>query len=146
MEYISKDDERKALAKIRKIIDDLGADSYVAAAFDGCFEMAEQNIENDWACSLKGEVESLQAQNNGLRHEIDELQKDIKVVKGLHNIGTEVSEKQKTRIKELEDRIQSLQGEVVDTDNERLQLKEELEEAKDENIRLKAKLYDLISK
>ena len=132
MSYISKDDERKALDKIRKIIDTLGADSYVAAAFDGCFEIAEQNIDNDWACSLKGQVESLNAENDRLYHEIGELKHDVQVTKGLNNLGVEVSEKQKSRIKELEEKRDSLMGEVVDVTNEKIQLKGELEDAQNE--------------
>ena len=54
----SKQQERAALAKIQKIIAGLGENSYIAAAFEGCFEIAEQNIENDWACSMKQRAES----------------------------------------------------------------------------------------
>ena len=49
----TKEQEKKALAQIRKIVDGLGADSYIAAAFEGCFEIAADNIENDFACSMK---------------------------------------------------------------------------------------------
>ncbi len=45
--YATKEQERAALEKIRKIVAELGEDSYIGIAFDGCFEMAEQNIEND---------------------------------------------------------------------------------------------------
>ena len=51
--YATKEQERAALEKIRKIVAELGEDSYIGIAFDGCFEMAEQNIENDFACSMK---------------------------------------------------------------------------------------------
>ena len=54
----TKEQERKALAQIKKIVDSLGKDSYIATAFDGCFEIAEKNIENDWACSMKQRVEA----------------------------------------------------------------------------------------
>ena len=50
---VSKDEERKALAKIKAIVDGLGNDSYVAMAFDGAFEIAEDNINNDFANSVK---------------------------------------------------------------------------------------------
>lgn len=55
----SKDQERAALHKIRKIVESLGENSYIAAAFDGCFELAEENIENDFACSQKQEIQAL---------------------------------------------------------------------------------------
>lgn len=54
----TKEQERKALERIRKIVAELGEDSYVATAFEGCFEIAEENIENDFACSMKQRVES----------------------------------------------------------------------------------------
>ncbi|MCM1165636.1 MAG: hypothetical protein NC401_06460 [Ruminococcus sp.] len=49
----TKEQERKALEKIRTIVDGLGENSYVATAFAGCFEIAEQNIEYDFADSLQ---------------------------------------------------------------------------------------------
>lgn len=36
----TKRQERAALEKIRKIVDELGPDSYIATAFDGCFKDA----------------------------------------------------------------------------------------------------------
>ena len=53
----TKEQERKALNQIKKIVDSLGEDSYIAMAFEGCFEDAELNIENDWACSWKQRAE-----------------------------------------------------------------------------------------
>lgn len=44
-EYVqaTKEQEREALAKIVKIVDDLGPDSYVGIAFEGCFKDAEDS-------------------------------------------------------------------------------------------------------
>lgn len=53
----TKEQELKELAQIRKIVDGLGEDSYIAAAFEGCFEIAEDNIGNDFACSMKQRAE-----------------------------------------------------------------------------------------
>lgn len=49
----TKEQERKALEKIKTIVDGLGENSYIATAFAGCFEIAEQNIEYDFADSLQ---------------------------------------------------------------------------------------------
>ncbi len=49
--------KRKALAQIRKIVDGLGGDSYVGMAFEGCYEIAEKNIENDFDCNMKQRAE-----------------------------------------------------------------------------------------
>ena len=63
----TKEQERKALDQIRKIMASLGEDSYVATAFEGCIEIAEQNIENDFACSMKQRAESAEKQIEILR-------------------------------------------------------------------------------
>lgn len=54
----SKQQERDALDQIRAIVDTLGPDSYLATAFAGCFEDAEENIKNDFACSMKQRLEA----------------------------------------------------------------------------------------
>jgi len=54
----TKTEERKALQQISDIVRGLGSDSYIATAFAGCWEIAEQNIANDWACSMKDRAES----------------------------------------------------------------------------------------
>lgn len=54
----TKDQEREALATIRKIIEELGPSSYVGTAFEGCFEDAEDNIENDFGCNMKQKLEN----------------------------------------------------------------------------------------
>lgn len=53
----TKDQERETLAKIKQMVEELGPDSYVGTAFEGCFEDAESNIENDFAFSMKARVE-----------------------------------------------------------------------------------------
>ena len=41
----TKEQERKALEKIKKIVTDLGEDSYISMAFEGCFEIAEETLK-----------------------------------------------------------------------------------------------------
>lgn len=53
----TKQQERDTLETIRKMVEELGPQSYLATAFEGCFEIAEENIENDFADSLKGRLE-----------------------------------------------------------------------------------------
>lgn len=54
----TKNDERNALTVIRRIVDRLGPDSYIGTAFEGCWEIASDNIENDFADSMKERWES----------------------------------------------------------------------------------------
>ncbi len=68
----TKQQERDTLEAIRKMVEELGPQSYLATAFEGCFEIAEQNIECDFADSLKGRLEVAEEK---LRQEIEEKQR-----------------------------------------------------------------------
>lgn len=99
----TKEQERKALEQIRKIVAGLGEDSYIGMAFEGCFEIAEQNIENDFGCSMKQRAEAAEKQvvtleldNRDLRlaikrakedasHTQTELEEKIRKLEGLAN-------------------------------------------------------------
>lgn len=51
---VPKDTERAFLNEIKEILEGLGPDSYCAMAFEGCVGDAEENIDNDFAVSMKG--------------------------------------------------------------------------------------------
>lgn len=72
-EMTTKAQERKALEQIRKIVADLGDDSYVATAFEGCFDIAEQNIELDMACSMKGRWEYSEKEREAMAETINRM-------------------------------------------------------------------------
>ena len=73
----TKAQERETLEKIKAMIAELGPQSYLATAFEGCFEDAEQNIEDDAAYSMKARLE-IQAQRAIERgHEVDRLKADL---------------------------------------------------------------------
>lgn len=79
----TKEQERKALQQIRKIVEGLGENSYIATAFEGCFEIAKDNIENDFACSMKQRAEAaekkvatLELDNRDLRIAIKKAKED----------------------------------------------------------------------
>lgn len=73
----TKEQERKALEQIRKIVEGLGEDSYIGTAFEGCFEIAASNIENDWACSMKQRVDSLAEELDRSNNKAAELKKQL---------------------------------------------------------------------
>lgn len=79
----TKDQERKALERIRKIVEELGEGSYICMAFEGCFEIAEENIDNDFGCSMKQRAESAEEKleaagiiRANLENEIEQLKKE----------------------------------------------------------------------
>lgn len=53
----TKDQERQAIEKIRKIVEGLGENSYVGFAMEGVLELAEDNIREDTAYSMKKSAE-----------------------------------------------------------------------------------------
>lgn len=68
----TKDQERKALEEIRKIVDNLGENSYVGAAMEGVLELAKDNIENDFVQSMKENVETAEKRAHELEEELEE--------------------------------------------------------------------------
>lgn len=60
METLNKEDERSALNQIKAILDRLPADSYVKTAFNGCVELAEDNINFDWLLSMPARIHYLE--------------------------------------------------------------------------------------
>lgn len=73
----TKGQELKALEKIRKIVADLGEDSYIGMAFEGCFEIAADNIGNDFGCSMKQRWEKAQEDAEYFRQTASNLSNDL---------------------------------------------------------------------
>ena len=62
---VTKDQEREALQQIKALVADLGPNSYIATAFRGVFDIAEENIENDFSGNpeeYKARAEAAEAQ------------------------------------------------------------------------------------
>lgn len=90
----TKPQEREALAAIEKMVEELGPQSYVATAFEGCFEDAENNIENDFGDSMKSrwefaekqlaaaqeEIKNLKGRASLLQETVDSLRRENKVL------------------------------------------------------------------
>lgn len=146
MAIASKEQERKALEKIRRIVMELSEDSYVGTAFEGAFELAEENIENDFALSCKNSLEFEQKKVENLNERLlksqdenRELKKYIEILEGRvidfqkrlsdtnqdYSSTLETAFKYEKMLKEQEERANALEQEV---------------------IVLKAKLYDLLCK
>ena len=73
----TKQEERDTLAAIRKMVEELGPQSYLATAFEGCFEDAESNIENDFGDSMKARWLHADAQLNAANGTIEELRERL---------------------------------------------------------------------
>ena len=142
----TKEEERAALAKIKKIIEGLGEGSYIDWAFDGIIDLAERNIENDSAESMK---EALEAERHGHQAEIErsaELDKKIEELeKKVEYLDRQYGIKDR-RVADLLAEQDDWSDLVTQVNNEKAGLREELKATKQENLELKAKLYDMITK
>lgn len=148
----TKEQERKALEQIRKIVTGLGEDSYIGIAFEGCFEIAEENIENDFACSMKQRKEAAEFAEDQLRAKVAEKDERIRQLEKTIQEDNDVIERNAKYIDQLEARENELldrlhKTEEVGSENIKtlISRQSENEQMKREIIYLKAKLYDLMT-
>lgn len=143
---MTKDQEREVLQKIKKLIDSTGSDSYIEAAFSGCCEIAEDNIDNDFMTSLKDRAEEANKREAAAKLEAQELKDNNK------RLQENIEDLEKKLERETEAKENALHNAVALTEDlykekENVNgLERQIEGLEDEIIRLKAKLYDLISK
>lgn len=85
---VTKEQERKALAKIEKILEELGEDSYIATAMEGMIRDAKDNIEYDTAYSMSDRFYTAQQKLYGaedkiavLTARVEELEKGNEALK-----------------------------------------------------------------
>lgn len=148
----TKDQERKALEQIRKIVAGLGEESYIGKAFEGCFEIASDNIDNDFWNSPKESVRTLRNNLQSERMTADTQREQVKMLKGelvemkkradaaenqfnmaqktadnwcaKYNEASYIARENWNRFSEQEDKVEALEL---------------------ENMKLKAKLYDMMT-
>ena len=106
----TKAQEREILAKIRKLIESAGADSYIAIAFEGCIEDAEQNIEYDMACSMKQRLASAERKIETLKDQLAESEKDYEAA---HAAAHEVADEKNAEIEALKAENAKLRKKII---------------------------------
>lgn len=152
----TKDQEREALEKIKAILDTLGLDSYVGTAFEGCLEIAEENIENDFAFSMKQRVETAVVENSRLKERVKELEdklaeseKDYEAAHAAAHLVADEKDAEiqrlKTQVQELSEKLASAEEALEDANEEAGSAEARSGEAQAEIVRLKAKLYDYMT-
>lgn len=105
----TKEQERKALAQIRKIVDGLGENSYIGMAFEGCYEIAEENIENDFGGSMKSRYEYSERKLEEAQERIleleDKLAESEKDYEAAHAAAHQISVEKDAEIVALRERV-----------------------------------------
>ena len=107
----TKEQEREALAIIRRMVMDLGPTSYLRTAFAGCFEDAESNIENDFGDSMKARWQYTETQLDAAKAEIkvlkDELAESKKDYEAAHAANHALADEKDAEIAVLQARTLS---------------------------------------
>ena len=74
----TKEQEREALEKIKKIVEEVGGTgSYIGMAFEGCFELAEENINVDGGFSWQSKYQSVCEELNAVREELKQSRLEV---------------------------------------------------------------------
>lgn len=149
----TKEQERKALEEIKAIVERIGGDqSYIGMAFKGCFEMAEDNIANDFGDSWMDSWASIVNENDKHIDEIKKLQKQVEDFTRINADQRDEISKCCTYEEELNDLIRDLQRDkdqlqqgIKEYETENNDLGERNKELEYENMTLKAKLYDIMT-
>lgn len=139
---MTKQQEREALNRIRNILADAGADSYIGMAFAGCVEDAEANIENDWALSMAERWQSAEKKLEALKAQAAQVEALRSERNALQTALDNRNAQYARLMKESVDTLNALKLEDH-TALERAQSRADAAEA--EIIRLKAKLYDFMT-
>lgn len=151
----SKEQERKALEKIMNIIAGLGEDSYIGKAFEGCFEIASENIENDFFCSMKERADVAEkkiGEYKKIRDQlVEEKENSMNEIKKANvmiaNLNKELSRAKKETSVVKNDYINLGDGykeTVAELQSKNNDLENTIAEQQRTIIELKAKLYDMM--
>lgn len=149
----TKAEEYEALSLIRGILKDFSPeDTYVGKAFEGCVELAKENIDNDWMFSFRSRYENRDRDaaklDEILTKTTDKLRKSEEA---RVDLVRELNQKDDA-IARLEDAKNQLRGELDQRDSSRQELlgrisdaKTEIGDLKQTILELKAKLYDMMT-
>lgn len=142
----TKEQEMEALQKIKEILSGIDPNGYVATALDGCLEIAEDNIGNDFLCSMQQRADSATDEADAYRELSEKYKKDCITYK---------AENEQLELRIAEDRknytsiLQKLNNEVEEKETMIRNLdsmSQKLQEKEKEICYLKAKLYDFMTK
>ena len=138
----TKNDERNALAEIWHIVDSLGPDSYIGTAFEGCWEIASSNIENDFADSMKEQCESAREDAAHYHHACVDLTARVDELNRALDGAEEENASLRSEIGSVREERDSLREENCALRDALNGAESFIREKDAEIVRLKAKLYD----
>lgn len=142
----TKDQERKALEKIKNIITEIGGnDSYIGMAFKGSLEIAADNIDNDFGDSWMDRWSAAVKENETARKEAREAKEEAEELKKQLETMTESREHWKTCSEEWKESMNKNYDKFIEERTRADQEEETRKALENEIVALKAKLYDLMT-
>jgi hypothetical protein len=142
----TKAQEREALEKIRKIIEELGENSYLGTAFEGFFEIAEDNIENDFGCSMKQRWESAEEKLEAAGIIRSNLEKEVEALQTENKLLGERIEQHDKDYEALRLKKEEYRQSTLENWNKYKEAQNALLVAEAKITELKAKLYDMMTR
>lgn len=135
---MTKEQERAALAKIEKIINEAGPESYIGMTFEGMIALCEDNISNDWGSNPIKDLDTARERNEENTRMIARLEtacrehmQETEDADGLYQKERELSFEYLAKLNETAAKL--------DTANNTVKALQA------EIVTLKAKLYDLMT-
>ena len=139
----TKQQEREILAQIAALIESAGPDSYIGMAFEGCVEMAESNIENDFGNSMKQAVKTATEKLKEAQENCDNLRDAAEAIK--QNFARQL-EKHDAKIKQLDADLKAAIQKQLPADLYRdlwLTISQQEQDAADSMMKIASTLADL---
>ena len=140
----TKQQEREALAKIRKIVEALGDGSYIGTAFTGCFELAEENIEFDFACNLQDRATAAEQEAADLKKKSSDLERQVQEMKMSLETTRRLNESYEVQLQDMGQKVRDLTAKLHEMESLAGDHQRRAEDAEGQIIRLKAQLYDFM--
>ena len=140
----TKEQERKALEQIVKIVESLGENSYIGMAMQGMVEDARENIENDFGLSMKDRVEDEKKKLAIREGQLDKMAKElITLRKEKESALTQLQQVTEERT-DLWRRLRETEQTGMENLDRLTVLRDMCKAQEDQILRLKAKLYDFM--
>lgn len=141
----SKAEEIKALEKMQKMVEALGGeDSYIGMTFKGVWEEAYSNIDNDWGCNPMNEIKVL-------RDSLEDMKKERQALKDSKAAAEKELEEAKKDLEDCRKNAKFWFDKFTETETHSdenavayVEEKAKAEALELENMKLKAKLFDLL--
>lgn len=129
----TKDQERTALEKIWQIVTGLGPDSYIGMAFTGVWEIAEENIDNDFGQSARErwelareEAEKQKVRADEAEQRAEKAERNAKTYLDGYGVVSDEKEALIQRLSEIERENSDFAGQIKACENQILVLKARL--------------------